>query len=239
MEIKALVIVLAFFLFLAGIILIQHSSRSVERIVQTRNYTRMNSWNITGYFERGEILALDLFAGTNWAIGPLPGELEFFPVYINISVKAPDEGLAIFYCNYSGEYQGSWAMHTIFLTPISVNVTYANTSCLDVGSSGVIGEAPVYAMFGRVEENGNFTITVDSVLVWKVTEPSDPPRKMDLLGYVRVYEYPYTSLFYLGSSLFVCDGIVLFVYMVFRRLKIVSFQRRRLSSARSRYSGRR
>jgi len=239
-EVKALVIILAVFLFLAGLFLIQYSSRSIEKLNQTKRYTRMNSWNITGYFEKGEILALDLYAGRDWSIGPVPAEpLEPFPVYINISVRAPDGGLAIFHCNYSGEVQSSWAMQTLFLTPVNVSVIYTNTSCLDVGSCGVISEAPVYAMFGRAEEDGNFTVTVnEDVLIWFPLS-DDPPMKMDLLGYVRFYEFPYASFFYLGVSLFVLDGIILFIYMVLRIRRVAGFQRRRLSGGRSRYLGRR
>lgn len=199
-------LVLASVLFIASISLVALSFYAIEKPISNRNYVKTNSWNVTGFFEKGEFLAFDLYAGGDWATGPLPS--EEFSVYINISVVAPDGGMALFLCNYSGFLQISGSVSTLFLIPVGVDVISLNTSYLDVGYVGVIGEAESYALFGETKMDGNFSVVVDRESVTDFFFLSDdPPRKLNLLGYRR--EFPYSFLLPLSWFFVVCGGIVI------------------------------
>ena len=132
-------------------------------------------WSVTGHFNRGEKMTVDVIAPNNWSrfVG-----VEGRTVLINVSITAPDDGrvdfMSYFYV-YVDQYDNP---HTPLLL-----LRNASTS-INAGSSNV---APLSVekiqdyIGGIANENGNFTVTVDEQSILNYFASTDPPRRIWLM----------------------------------------------------------
>lgn len=223
---KTEALAVTFLLLLVGLSSIVISFQTVTKFNLVKSFDRVGTWSVSGSFDAKELLTFMIFPDSQWSL-MVPSEEEY-PVVINMSVLAPDGGIANLSSIYTVTYVQSGLLPSIVLSPVNFSIVEVNTTCLGFSSLYTTDEVAGVLFIGDVKVGGNFTVVVDETSIKENFYPSErPPRKLTLRGYVRDVEYP-GILFLPVGCVFVFLSIVVLWYG-FRHKKVD--KRRKVKSA--------
>ncbi|MEM2105274.1 MAG: hypothetical protein QXV21_02230 [Candidatus Bathyarchaeia archaeon] len=202
---------LSVLLLIVGLGLTAFSFQSFENINIKRSYNSANAWDVTGYAEEGDVIAIDLKASNEWS-KIIPGEeTEIFSVDMNITVFSSNGENASLICYYEVYLE---PLQTPILSPL--NVSSGETiphGFLNINYSGPTGG---YLRLGRVNVAGNITVVISSQSVWENFLSTYAPRKLTLAVCEFSIVRPYFFLLPIGL-IFVVSSCVVFWFKVRRR----------------------
>ncbi|MBX5329136.1 MAG: hypothetical protein QHH18_04685 [Candidatus Bathyarchaeota archaeon] len=205
---------LSVLLLVIGLGLTVFSSQSFENVNIKKSYNSANVWNVTGYVEEDDVIAIDLKASNEWSKIISGEETEIFPVDINITVFSSNGENASLICHYEVYLE---PLQTPILSPLNVSSgETVQNRFLDIKYSGPAGG---YLRLGRVNVAGNITVVVSSQSVWENFLSTYAPRKLTLAVCEFSVVRPYLFLLPLSLILVVSSIVVFWFKGTHRRFR--------------------
>ncbi|MCL6578906.1 MAG: hypothetical protein K6T73_05895 [Candidatus Bathyarchaeota archaeon] len=203
---------LSVLLVIVGLGFIAFSVQVFESRSIKKSYSSSNVWTVTGYVEKGDVIAIDLKASYEWGTIIAGEEVEIFPAEINITVVSSNGESVNLTCRYEVFLE---QQQTPILSPQNVSLSEASRDgFLDVNVSGPLNG---FLKLGRIDVSDNLTIVVSQQSVWENFLSTAAPKKLTLSTYEIQVERPYIFLLPAGL-VFVVSSVFVFLFRVRRRV---------------------
>ena len=188
--------VLIILLLIVGVGLISMSFQPFENIKTRTSRPKYHSWSVSGWVEKGQVIAIDLKASSRWGTIRPGEEMEVFDARLNFTILCEGVGNVNVTCYYEVFLFPNEP--TPVLSPKNVSIYSSSADFLDFRKSGPVDG---FLAIGLVKVSGNFTLILDSETVWENFLSTDAPARLTLVVYDVITGYPYLLFLPVGLSL--------------------------------------
>jgi len=191
-------------LVLIGLLFIAMSMASQSKVeYEEVNYVGRDkdpSWEVEGYFEKGEYLVVDYRYGFNWTMLPVPAMSNLYPgvdlVLVFFNISGPDGNVSWF-----GEYLG-------ILKGMLVRMPNGTKFVDELSNDGLIVSSPLDEIGGITKHSGLYKVKIMGVFGEQPFLQAEPPAYLSLKKKYIITFQPLGYLLPFGLILIV-TGIII------------------------------
>ena len=206
---KKILVICGAILLLSGMVSISSSQIIQEKKrLETIAY-EMDSWEVSGNFEEGDMLVVD-FTPALWKRHELPDDVRPYPYkFVRIEITSPKNETTVF------DITLMWPDGAQLPVVYSINLT---------GQDGLDITDPIMEVRGVVMDSGQYTARIPEYGLWP--PESDPPTWIAARKEIVEREYPFAFLLPVGIVLGILGGVTLLVGIIFPRHTSVQIRRK-------------